>query len=222
MKIAITLLTCGRADYTARTVDTLLQHNPDLATRAVLLHGDDHGPAAQANKNFAIAREAGFATILSPEKQLGVARMTEELFRVAAERRVDAVLNLQNDWISERPIPWDDLDQLLSHPNIYNVRLYGEFKSWSGRCGIHHGGRSPREVVSWTPDSALPAYEVGDIHWGHPPAVTRIADAVALTKDAKSESESRRRSGDIRLLTARTIQNVMRHIGTERTPRFRA
>lgn len=222
MKIAITLLTCGRVDYTSRTVETLLRYNPDLADRAILLHGDDHSAADVASQNRRIAADAGFSTVVAPTNQYGVARMTEELFRSAQSAGADAVLNLQNDWISERAIPWDEVSQLLSQPEIYNVRLYGEFKSWSGRCGIHHGGRTPRSIVEWTPHPALPAYEVGDIHWGHPPAVTRIADAVRLTAAAKSESDSRRRSGDIPLLTARTISNVMRHIGTERTPRFRA
>lgn len=222
MKIAITLLTCGRTDYTRRTLSTLCRYNPNLADDFVLLHGDDHAPLADATESRKLAKMAGFETVLSPSLQYGVARMTELLFQEAQKRGCDAVLNLQNDWESLRPIPFSEVAKILSSEEIYNVRMYGALKSHHGKCGIHHGGRAPRQVVEWAPHSTVGGYEVGDIHWGHPPAVTRMADAVALTRGAGSESVSRIRSGEITRLTARVVSNVFNHIGQNRTPRFRA
>lgn len=221
MKIAITLLTCGRVDYTRRTLATLCLHNPGLRDEFVLLHGDDRASLADAEANTAAARAAGFETVLAPSLRYGVARMTELLFLEAQRRGADAVLNLQNDWESRRPLPRAEIEQLLAG-DAYAVRLYGAMKGPGSPSGIHHGGRTPRQVAEWTPHATLPGVELADIHWGHPPAVTRIEQAIALTRAAPSEAASRRRSGEITQLTARFTDNVMSHIGEHRTTGFRA
>jgi hypothetical protein len=217
VKFAIVLLTCERTEYTRRTLEALMRYNGlhDI-TR---LHGDD---ASHDRRGRDYAQQAGFTTIDTPRRQRqGVARMTELLMRAAAEAGVDAVLNLQNDWECAQPIPWDDIGTALGDDRVYCVRLYGAYKSHHGRAGIHHGGREPRRVVHWIP-YRLAGYEVGDIHWGHPPSVTRIAEALTLTAGARTESESRERSGRLTRLTVRPVDNVFWHIGKERTPAFHA
>lgn len=226
MRIALTFLTCDRVDYTRRTLETLAAHN-DLS-RFVLLHGDD---ASVDDAGGELARRLGFETVVQTKAlrqrgRRGVAAMTEELFEHASRRGCELVLNLQNDWECVRPIP-PEVWQFFVHPSIYCVRLYGAMKSTTGRCGIHHGGREPRKVVEWRPfepNGGRPkhatGWEIGDIHWGHPPAVTRIRQAVSLTRDAVSEKISRVRSGKIYLQTVRPVENVFLHIGRERTPGF--
>lgn len=214
MRIAITFLTCDRVDYTKRTLETLAEHN-DLSG-FVLLHGDD---ASTDDTGGDLARALGFQTVVRNRRaRVGVARMTADLFEQAMAHGAELVLNLQNDWECWRPIPLTDIGEIFEDQRVYCLRLYGAMKSRTGRCGLHHGGREPRMVVDWAP--YRPGYEVGDIHWGHPPAVTRIDHAVRLTHRATSESESRKRSGRITDLTVRVIDNVFSHIGRERTAGF--
>lgn len=221
MKIAVTLLTCGRADLTERTCGSFEAFNGrDNSFR--LLHADDMDTIDSRAANARIAKRFGFETIIQAKQRRGVARMTELLFQEAAARGCDAVLNLQNDWLSLRPVPYGQIVGILSDPAYYNVRLYGHMKSQTGRCGIHHGGREPRVPVEWRPHPMLEGYETGEIHWGHPPSVTLMEQALWLTKGAVSESVSRKRSGEITLQTARVVQNVMNHIGRERTKGFKA
>lgn len=223
MKIALTFLTCDRVPYSVRTLETLAAHN-DLS-RFILLHGDD---ASRDDAGGKLARSMGFHTAIQSGKvRAGVCSMTARLFRAAQLEGADFVLNLQNDWESARAIPLDDLEAIFEDERVYCTRLYGAMKSLTGRCGIHHGGREPRRVVDWVPYlppeydiDSLSGYEVGEIHWGHPPAVTRIAEAIHLTKGAQRESISRKRSGKLTGLTVRTVQNVFLHIGRERTPGF--
>jgi hypothetical protein len=215
MRVAITFLTCDRVEYSRRTLETLAAHN-DLS-KFVLLHGDDW---SRDDSGGEYARALGFRTVAqSRNGRYGVARMTEVLFEKALREGCDVVLNLQNDWECMRPIPVATIEEALADERVYCVRLYGAMKSPTGRCGIHHGGREPRRVVEWS-QSAIPGWEIGDIHWGHPPAVTRIDDAIALTKSARTESVSRKRSGKITRLTVRPVANVFNHIGRERTPGF--
>jgi hypothetical protein len=222
MKIAITFLTCGRAEYTARTLESLCHHNPDLKDNSILIHGDDFSAEGRST-NCLMAEQAGFQSILLPKKQQGVAKMTAQLFEIAANQGADSILNLQNDWESSRAIPFGEITDILSsRQDIYCVRLYGAWKSHTGRCGIHHGGREPRQVVEWSSNGVPAGYEVGDIHWGHPPSVTRIREAMRLTQGMDTESQSRSLSGKLTALTARTIDNVFWHIGRERTPGFHA
>lgn len=217
MKIALTLLTCDRTAYTRRTLETLAAHN-DLS-RFELIHGDDASYEAEGR---ALANAAGFRTaVQNRKKRLGVARMTELLFEAALGVGAGLILNLQNDWESVRPIPVDEILCILEERrDVYCVRLYGQWKSTTGRCGIHHGGREPRRVVEWRPLQGHEGYEIGDIHWGHPPAVTRVTQALQLVRGARAESVSRARSGAIKDLTVRTSQNVFMHIGRERTQGF--
>lgn len=215
MRIAITFLTCDRVEYSRRTLETLREHN-DLAG-FVLIHGDD---ASSNDLGGQLARGMGFRTMVQTRgKRRGVAKMTEELFKAALGEGATHVLNLQNDWECLRPIPVDTIAELLADENVYCARLYGAMKSPTGRCGIHHGGREPRRVVEWS-QAPVPGWEIGDIHWGHPPAVTRIADAIKLTQNVLRESQSRKRSGRITRLTVRPVANVFSHIGRERTPGF--
>lgn len=225
MRIALTFLTCDRADYSKRTLETLAWHN-DL-TKFVLIHGDD---ASKDDSGGELARSMGFRTMVQTRgTRRGVSKMTELLFQAALAEGATHVLNLQNDWESARPIPIEHFRAIFADENVYCLRLYGAMKSLTGRCGIHHGGREPRLVVEWKPHEFQYAggalrgeYQAGDIHWGHPPAVTRITDAVWLTKGVLRESQSRKRSGRITRLTVRPIVNVFNHIGRERTPGFMA
>lgn len=216
MKIAITFLTCDRTEMTNRTLATLSEFN-DLS-RFMLLHGDD---SSNDQEGPSYARRLGFETVVQTSSRRGVAAMTAALFQEAAHRGADLILNLQNDWESARAVPVDDIVGIFQdHPEVYCLRLYGRLKSHHGRCGIHHGGRRPLQVVEWKPFRE--GYEIGDIHWGHPPSVTRTKHAVKLTRDAKTESESRMRSGKITDMTVRVVDNVFNHIGTYRTKGFKA
>lgn len=212
--IALCFLTCDRTDYTIKTLDTLTEFN-DLS-QFILLHGDD-GSIDPVGPRY--ARQKGFETVVQT-KRVGVSRATERLIAEAARRNAEIVINLQNDWTCHRAIPVTDLETIFDDSDVYCVRLYGQFKSWKGRCGIHHGGREPRRVVQWEP--YLPGYEIGEIHWGHPPAATRTDFAVQLTKGATGESDSRMRSGKLKEKTVRVVENVFRHFGVERTPGFQA
>ena len=41
MTIAVTLLTCGRVDYTRQTLESFSAQHPDARTAFLLLHADD-------------------------------------------------------------------------------------------------------------------------------------------------------------------------------------
>ncbi len=217
LKFAICFLTCDRTEYTLRTLETLALHN-DLS-KHILIHGDD---ASEDQDGPDAARALGFKTLVqSRRNRRGVSGMTERIIAEARLAGVDAVLNLQNDWEFIRPIPFKDAEEFLTERTTYCMRLYGKMKSTTGQCGIHHGGREPRTVVQWQPHEKV-GYEIGDIHWGHPPAITLIEEAVYLTKGAWKESVTRIRSGKITKLTVRPIENVVLHIGKERTAGFKA
>lgn len=217
MRIAITFLTCDRFDYTQITLRSLVQHN-DLS-KFILLHGDDASTDQRGNE---LAKDCGFTPrVMNTGRRRGVARMTADLFNAAQKAGATHILNLQNDWCTVRPLPMEDIDRIFADPKVYCMRLYGAMKSATGRCGIHHGGRDPRKVVDWRP-YLLPGYQIGDIHWGHPPAITITKFGLALTQGADREGESCRRSGRIMdYFTVRPVENIVNHIGRERTPEFK-
>jgi hypothetical protein len=210
-KVAICLLTCGREHYTARTLHTLAQHN-DLS-KFLLLHGND---VVGVEENSALASRYGFETVLAPKIRQGCSQMVSQLFIKASIKGAEWVLHLENDWESDSAIPVDVIPQMdESH---YCARLYGVFKGRGALpCHTTHFGRA-KQPVAWEP--WIGGWEVGSVHWGFPPAITRMREARFLTCNIQREQDAMHRSGVIGGLTVRPVTNVMSHIGEERTPVF--
>jgi len=140
MKIAVALLTCDRYDYTVKTVESFLRHNdPD---DFLLFHGDD---ASTDNRIVPYVQSGGFSTTVQHTERLGCSPTTDELLHVVA-RCVEpdsVVLYLQNDMESIRPLPQQQIRELLAKPDISFVQLsyrrprspYGRRMPWSTADG---------------------------------------------------------------------------------------
>jgi SAM-dependent methyltransferase len=227
--IAVGLLTCDRADYTARTLRSFSAQNPDARESFILLHGDD---ASVEPTNTTLAHEHGFETVgATHSKRLGARLLRTDVVRAAADRGADWILLLENDWDWVRPFPWALFRYVTTtQPNVYTLRLYGQYKERNNkcRCMTVHAGRG-RRPVTWQPLTGAPeAAEIAAIHWGAPPAVTRLAEALELHRDPgptggslSSDAFEMQISGQIAGLVARVVNNVVYHIGDQPTVALR-
>ena len=214
--VALALLTCERHDYTARTLETLAAHN-DLAA-FTLLHGDD---ASADPRIVPLAQRYGFETVARPGERQGVMAMERALAKAAQARGCRWTWLLQNDWESVRPFPWPLFEFVAAEPLVYCLRLYGHQKDRGARvAGSAHQGKDGADA-GWRRLSGAPEpVEVGSIHWGSPPAVTRTDLLRWLLKDAAKDRDARLKSGRLDYMTARVVENVVYHIGEEKTPGF--
>jgi hypothetical protein len=202
--IAVCLMTCDRDGYTRRTIDSFLEQNPDRS-RFVLLHGDD---ASKDQKNHRLARAAGFRTVVQHQVRCGILATRIAMIQAAANF-APWVLVLENDQESIRPFPWELFDFVARNKKIYCLRLFGEFKDAArrDRCKVTHQWKRHR-LVKWYPLEGAPEKsQFGAIHWSAQPTVTRVISAIAI------HCKHKRDVG----LTARVLNNVMVHIGEERT-----
>lgn len=208
--IAVALLTCDRYAYTETTLRTFAAHN-DLS-RFHLLHADDASTDPRVPE---LAWAHGFRTVAQSRVRKGWLAMRLALFEASA-KRADWVLFLENDIEWLRAFPWPLFDYVSRQPNIYCLRLYGEFKDRHGedRCLAFHKHGPRTHPVKWRPLKYAPEpAEAGCIHWGAQPSVTRAAPLLDLHRYGME-------CGD---LTARVLDNVTAHIGIERTvPRTEA
>ena len=223
--IAVCLLTCGRLDYTRRTLESFSAQNPDARERFILLHADDASDQPTVMRDLAAAH--GFETVVSHGTRRGASALRAAVVSVAAARGAEWVLLLENDWEWARPFPWALFDYLCAtRPDVYCLRLFGTHKGRDQRwpCFAVHLGRS-RRAVTWAPlvGSPEPA-EVATIHWGAPPMVTRLAEAVQLctapppnVPPSSSDLAAIQASGKLTALVARVRANVVYHIGVEPT-----
>ena len=217
--IHIAVTAWRRPRFTERVVASLAEHN-DLSEFSCWYGLDGRCKV----ENEKILDGAGFTRLVRNRKRKGTADLTARLLaRVAAHaNKDDYVLLLQNDWECCRPIPVAAIHALMEWPNVGCFRLYGEYKERENgelqhRCNPRHAGLPGRPTVDWVPHKiGEEALEIGCIHWGHPPAVTKLSLAVALTRGAESEWRTVRRSGDMDFLTARVVENVFWHIGYKR------
>lgn len=206
MTVAVCLTTCGRYDYTKRTLETFAAFN-DLS-RFVLLHGDDGSPDRKGMSK--LARRHGFATVVENRTRQGWLP-TRRALVLRAARVADWVLILENDIESIRPFPWPLLRFVAARPSLYCLRLFGEFKgpNRTDPCKTTHQWKGNRQVV-WKPLHGAPEpAQMASIHWTAQPSVTRSRELVALHRDGIKE---------LRMKTARVVSNVTIHIGAERTP----
>lgn len=200
--IAITLLTCDRFDYTARTLASLAAQN-DLS-KFVLLHGDD---ASTDDRIVPLVRSYGFRTVVQNREREGWLATRRALIRVATKRS-EWILNLENDIESLRPFPWAFFNFLRKRSEIVSLRLYGRYKDRGRKdpCLTRH--KRTGEEVNWRPfRNAHEKAQIGMIHWSAQPSVTRTAAVWDL----------HRYGVELEGFTVRVKKNVMAHIGTERT-----
>ena len=230
MTVAIVLVTCGRLAYTRQTLETFSEQNPDARDQFLLLHADDHGADPEANAIKALAVAHGFETVVAHPATRGYRAARAEGIRIAADRGADWVVVLENDWEWVRPFPWALFEHIAAQrPHVYCLRLYGEFKERGHRmpCFRFHLGKN-RQPVTWRVDPQAPERcELTRIHWGGPPSVTRMremlilqADPLLAGYDARRDSQPEvTQSGRIDADVARVLDNVVYHIGHERTGR---
>ena len=221
--IHIAVTAYKRPALTKQTVETLLAHN-DMSEFFCWYGLDGRGNS----ENEKILDEAGFTQLVKLKKNRGVCHLTDALLAQVAVHghEDDYVLLLQNDWECCRPIPVAAIRALMEWQNVGTFRLYGEYKERDGkgnvwhRCATRHLGVAGRPTADWVPHTVCNEdIVIGWIHWGHPPAVTKVPLAVALTARATSEHDSVKRSGRHGFLTARVVKNVFWHIGHR--PRYR-
>lgn len=231
--IAVLLITRDRADYTRRTLDAWREQNDGNAMhRFELLHVDD---ASLDSENFRLAGAAGFETIATHDQPYGVTASIRRAANRAAQLQIPNCLILENDWTAVRPFPWELFDYFTQVPVAYCLRLTGRWKeqdeNGKGRrpFGTDHAGRGKKEVL-WCPlmDAPEPC-EMGSIHFGNPPAVTRTSTLRWLLEGSDSEAAVRLKSGKLVVGNDYTIRPtcgeyespVFLHIGAERTPGFK-
>lgn len=206
--IAVCLLTADRLAYTRTTLATFAAQHPTHRFGA-LLHADD---ASTDPIVPALPTAYGFETVAASTKRQGWMPMRLALFAAAARRGASWVLWLENDIEWARPFPWALFDHVAAQRDVYCLRLQGAYKDRDRRdpcLEVHKADRST--VVDWQPlvDAPEPA-EVGRIHWSGQPNVTRIRPLLKLHQQPGLHIDA---------LTARVVDNVTYHIGTERTVR---
>lgn len=202
--IAVVLLTCGRYAYTRTTLESFTRCNPDRS-RFVLLHGDD---ASEDSELSALVQAHGFRTVVQHDERLGNAALRSALIRHAT-KCAEWTLVLENDIQSLRPFPWPLFDFVQQCPDVSCLRLYGAYKDQAKRqpCLTTHK-REGHTPVLWGPCKHAPEpAQIGRIHWSAQPSVTRSQALWTL----------HRRGTEPPGLTVRVKQNVMAHIGVERT-----
>lgn len=198
LKTAICLLTADRADLTAKTVSTFLDHNPDHDF--ILLHADD---ASRDDENMNIASRGGFETVYryEAEKRLGQIPALCSMWSEAARRGAQWILHLENDQEFVGSVPdRRDADQ---------IRLYGEYKAKPGSPRARSGDRiwGSGERACWKFDSE--GWERAVIHWGAQPSITRTELLLgAVAKAAKVHDIAANLK---RLDTLRPVQNITWH-----------
>lgn len=219
--IAVVLLSCDRLEYTRRTIATFRHHNAggiDCGTFK-LWHCDD---ASTDPKVRSSAAAAGFAPLVHTEERVGVTEMVRRAARKLEHAGAEWMLLLENDWESARPVPVSAWREAVQTHGVWSMRLYGAFKErdCARPCGTRHRGRSGADPKWRICRGEAEPYEVGHIHWGNPPSIARVDLVAWLHKKARREKDAIVKSGEIPDPVARVRENVVYHIGFDRTAGF--
>lgn len=208
MKPAICLLTSDRLAYTRQTLESFFRHNYYWLSKFVLLHGDDGSVERDV---FTLVKAHGFKTVYSSSIKQGWRVSRRQLFEQAAKHS-DWILFLENDIEWARPFPWELFELVRKDARIYCLRLQGLYKDRAQLDAhmVHHKDGDRTVPVKWKRIKRAPEpAQIGKIHWSAQPSVTRARDLLRLHQFGYQ----------IDALTARVLENVTYHMGTERTPR---
>lgn len=216
MRLAICLLTCDRPEYTKATLKSLIATNWQLVcgidADTILLHADD---GSISDRNDKLASQYFFKKVYGRPKgnRGGAGIALRSMWRSAVEMGATHILHLENDWEIVAPIPL--------FPGADTVRLYGRKKERGegprSRTGQHIAGTS--EKIQWIP-SAYPGYELAqEASWGGPPSITKAAILIAATEpDDPPRSIKEITKALARIYSIRPIENIVFHIGEQKTP----
>lgn len=228
MKLGICLQTCGRENYTQSTLQSWSALNPyaaqnDLGAKlpltVELFHCADGTPT---RGNLELAFHHGFRNISEDTEHVGVHERRRRIVHRLADMGMTHVLILENDWESNRSMPWQAIYEAMLLPQVLCFRLYGKYKERGAKrpTGIVHAltGYTPK----WhkVPDME-PACEIANIHWGAPPCVMEIDLLKHILDNSKDDHHAMRVSGDTPYLTMRVVNNIFYHIGDRRTLGFK-
>ena len=214
MKIAVALLTCDRYDYTVKTVESFLEHNnPD---DFMLFHGDDASTEAGLVR---YVQSKGFETLVQHTDRRGCSPTTDELLHAVAQR-VDPgtiVLYLQNDMESIRPLPQQQVRDLLARPDISFLQLsyrkprsrYAEAMPWVTPDG------QPWTLGDKTHDVVYSEFKWG---MGYLYAISDLETWLPAVKGVKSEKQFIARTEYTDRKIGRITNPVLRGIGFRTTP----
>lgn len=219
MRIVTCLMTCERPDLTARVVQSMIEPGELYVGHTILVHGDD---ASSSYENHAIAREAGFTNVVQTTARIGAHGLRKRLVQAAIEQYDPThILVWENDWECVRPIPWRAMQKALDE-DTWQFRLFGEHKQedLTRPAGAVHVGKDGREPGWQKFVSSGVLCERGDIHWSTPPTLCRAEELAYVVAGTSSDKEMWHRSGDLSVLTARVVENVVWHIGEKQTPGF--
>jgi hypothetical protein len=200
--IAIALLTCDRFDYTQRTLESLKAHNN--LSRFLLLHADD---ASTDERIVPLVQSYGFDTVLQHRRRRGWLSTRTKLLTHAA-KRVQWVLNLENDIETVRPFPWSLFRFVARRHDISCLRLYGAYKDRDRLDACLTRSKVTGLPVEWRAFRDAPEKsQIGLIHWSAQPSVTRAQEVL----------DHHLYGSPLCGWTVRVKKNVTHHIGSERT-----
>ena len=241
MTIAVTLLTCGRVDYTRRTLESFSAQHPDARDRV---------PAPARGRRLDRARDprAGRGARVrdrraepGPARRAGAPGRRGRRGRRAGRRLGRSCSRTTGNGRGRSrgrcSATWSRRGRTST-----TCASTGRYKDRARalRCWTMDMSRD-RRAVTWTRLEGAPEpAEVGFIHWGAPPAVTRIAEATRLCVPAtrhglrrqrrharnagerptRPESGARRRQ--CRRITSATSQAIARRLVPKAPARDRA
>jgi hypothetical protein len=214
MKLAVALLTCDRYDYTVKTVEALLQHHP-LGTLE-LYHGDDASADPRVTE---YVQSKGFRTLVQMDARVGCSPCSDRLIHAVAEHieTTTILLYLQNDFVCERPLPEQQLRDLLDRPDVSFVQLcYRKSRSrYNRRIRWHSNEHEPWIYGDTTHDVVFAGFGVGVSFW---PSVGKIETWLPAVRDGARERDFRSKTEYPNRQMCRLTLPVLRHIGRRRTP----
>lgn len=205
MRLAVCLLTADRSEYTGRTLESFVE-NADR-DEYIRLHADD-GSASLSNMHLAEA--ANFLTVYQSTVRRGPMAALRFMWGSAFSLGATHILHLENDFEFVAPLPdwWGK--------QFDSIRLYGDKKARSGertQVGPHlMGTKTP---IAW--NQYGPHWQRGFAHWGGMPSITR-ADMLVNAVNVGDTFKSLSLGAMNRLDTLRPMENIVWHIGEERTP----
>lgn len=209
MKLAIGLMTCGREDLTAKSLDSFNLYNG--AVEGMRFHVDD---CSATRENERLAQTAGFWTVWAGDKRAGQLAMLRRLLEAAIANDCTSFLLVENDWEWVRALPVKP----AMPKEIDCIRLYGANKDREGLRPCSTTVMGTPHPIRW--EHLRPGWERGLAHWGGPPSIVRIDRLLQAMDRATNYKAISLQSTHFR--TLRPTENFVFHIGDTQTPDFTA
>ena len=177
----IGLHTCNRLEFTKRTVDSLIKHNPIVETYPWIIVDDNSDPDTIDYLDYLLSG-LNVYLISFNKGRVGITVGMKAMMHEASKFNRENILYLQNDWETTRKIDFEAIDSFMMNSDVGHIRTIIDKGAEYYHRYASTVNLATREIIKWKTPFGIGDETVigGNWHYSDIPCFINVDLAMCL------------------------------------------